>query len=800
MGHIETNVFQVLNLSKLESQYRRYRIKGLTSGHVDFDRIVQVLIRDLSQRLKSPVTVAEDDGELYLIVPVDSGNPPSPFQVSNTTVYLEPTSDVTTLDYAKPTPETEQICLRFLQFMINGYFYQDRRYWQPSSGYPQFEREPILTKAGIDVYRGYSSRVVYSETSGFGVCVDVTHKYVSHDPFPAGLTQNAFASLRGTRCVYHYGLAWYEIRPMFYSDLTVSEQLLKLDDHGATSLFDFIMNNAPKPFPKDVANLSPDSLAVGYLTSNGEARHAAAGLCYPVVGTADPRVRRIHRDTILPPDQRRSLIKAFVRNSLAGIDNANLKVRVSSDAVTVPKRVFLPPDVEFGNGVVLSVRGSKDSSYVGLENLGKERLGALRDPKIGPYSRKPLDRQYFVVPRSVADSYGPTFIADLEAEVNSLYDQEVPYAPTIIKYEDRVDKTFPAQASAVLGAVEAAGPEPGYGIVMIHEVGRGRGEHDQLAAMIMTKLREQGLFVSIIHTTVPGESYRLNQHASNGPAYTAIPQKRSRLNGYLRNVAINKVLLTNERWPFVLSTPLNADLTIALDVQNNTACFTLLGKSGPSIRTEISHSRDKEKLSQAHVKKVLLDILRQETSLGIDEVENIMLLRDGQLFRSEINGVKDAIATLHDEGLMNGRSVSFVEIPKTSAVSFRLFEVETQHGGNERVENPGLGQYHVLNGRSGYICSTGREYLRQGTAQPLSVRYVEGAMPFDRVLEDVYGQTCLALTRPEGCSRLPFSLRLTDIRLAEHAGDYDQDALAFGENLDSENTRNYESYEEGRIE
>ena len=800
MGQIETNVFEILNLGELESQYRRHRIRGLTSDHVDFERIVQVLTRDLSQRLKSPVTVTEDDSELYLIVPVDSGNPPSPFQVSNTTVYFEPTSGVTTLDYANPKPDAEQICLRFLQSMINGYFYQDRRYWQPSSGYPQFERKPVLTKAGIDVYRGYSVRVVYSETFGFGVCVDVTHKYVSHDPLPAGLTQNAFASLRGTRCVYHYGLAWYEIRPTIYPDLTVSEQLLKLDDHGATSLFDFIMSNAPKPFPKDVADLSPDSPAVGYLTSNGETRHAAAALCYPVVGTADPRVGLIHRDTILPPHQRRSLIKAFVSNSLAGIDSPNLKVRVSSDAVTVPKRVFLPPDIEFGHGVVLSVRGSQDSSYVSLENLGRERLGALRDPKIGPYSRKPLDRQYFVVPRSVADSYGPAFIGDLETAVSALYAQEVPYSPTIIQYDDRVEKTFPAQASAVLGAVEAAGLEPGYGIVMIHEVGRGRGEHDQLAAMLMTKLREQELFVSIIHTKVPGESYSLNQHASNGPAYTAIPQKRSRLNGYLRNVAINKILLTNERWPFVLSTPLNADLTIALDVRNNTACFTLLGKSGPSIRTEISHSRDKEKLAQAHVRKVLLDILRQETSLGIDEVENIMLIRDGQLFRSEISGVKDAIATLHNEGLMKGASVSFVEIPKTSAVSFRLFEVETQYGGKERVQNPGLGQYHVLNGRSGYICSTGREYLRQGTAHPLTVRYVEGTMPFDRVLEDVYGQTCLALTQPEGCSRLPFSLRLTDIRLAEHAGDYDQDALAFGENVDPEEMRNYESDQEERIE
>ena len=796
MGQMETNIFEILNLGELESQYRRHRIKGITSDHADLDRIVQVLTRDLSQRLKSPITATEDNGQLYLVVPVDSGNPPSPFQVSNTTLYFEPTPDVTTLDYANPRADTEQICSRFLQFMINGHLYRDRRYWQPSSGHPQFEREPVVTKAGIDVYRGYSVRVVYSEASGFGVCVDVTHKYVSHDPLPARLTQNAFASFRGTRCVYHYGLTWYEIRPTICPDLTVSEQLLQLDDHRVVSLFDFIMSNAPKPFSKDVADLSPDSPAVGYLTSNGETRHAAATLCYPVLRTADPRVRRIHRDTILPPDQRRSLVKAFVGNSLAGIDGPNLKVRVSSDAVTVPKRIFLPPDVEFGHEVVLSVRGTPDSSHVSLENLGKERLRALRDPKIGPYSRKPLDCQYFVVPRSVADSYGPAFIGDLEAQVNALYDQEVPYSPTIIQYDDRVAKTFPAQASAVLGAVETAELDPGYGIVMIHEVGRGSGEHDKLAAMLMTKLREQELYVSIIHTRVPGESYRLDQHASDGPAYTAIPQKRSRLNGYLRNVAINKVLLTNERWPFVLSTPLNADLTIALDVQNNTACFTLLGKSGPSIRTEISHSRDKEKLSRAHVKRVLLDTLGQETSLGIEEVENIMLLRDGRLFKSEIGGVKDAIATLHNEGLMKGASVSFVEIPKTSAVSFRLFYVEALPGGRERVENPGLGFYHVLNGRSGYICSTGREYLRQGTARPLNVRYVEGTMPFDRVLEDVYGQTCLALTQPEGCSRLPFSLRLTDMRLAEHAGEYDQDALAFGEDVDPEDMQNYDSDQE----
>ena len=73
-------------------------------------------------------------------------------------------------------------------------------------------------------------------------------------------------------------------------------------------------------------------------------------------------------------------------------------------------------------------------------------------------------------------------------------------------------------------------------------------------------------------------------------------------------------------------------------------------------------------------------------------------------------------------------------------------------------------------------------------------------MPFDRVLEDVFAQTCLALTRPEGFSRLPFPLRLADIRLTEHAGTYDEDALAFGDEFDRDGAQDSESEQEGRNE
>jgi hypothetical protein len=64
-------------------------------------------------------------------------------------------------------------------------------------------------------------------------------------------------------------------------------------------------------------------------------------------------------------------------------------------------------------------------------------------------------------------------------------------------------------------------------------------------------------------------------------------------------------------------------------------------------------------------------------------------------------------------------------------------------------------------------------------------------MPFEKLLEDVYAFTCLALTRPEDCSREPFSIKLADIRLREHAGGYDEDALAYDD--ETENDEEIES-------
>jgi argonaute-like protein implicated in RNA metabolism and viral defense len=307
---------------------------------------------------------------------------------------------------------------------------------------------------------------------------------------------------------------------------------------------------------------------------------------------------------------------------------------------------------------------------------------------------------------------------------------------------------------------------------MIHEtVDRRNREHDQLAAMVMRELRDRELFASVIHTTVSTESYALPPTAPPGSDYRPVREKQGKLNGYLRNVAITKILLTNERWPFVLATPLHADMTIAVDVQLNTACFAFFGQCGADIRTVQKTSTQK--------------VLRQEVGLGRKQLRSLVVQRDGRLFATEIAGVREAVRILVAEGnLPTDVSLNFVEIPKKSAAPVRLFEPFTRPGGKEGVDNPQVGSYYLAGVQDGYLCTTGREFSHPGTTNPLHVRYRDGSMPIEHILEDVYAFACLAWTRPEDCSRTPVSLKLADIRLREHAGGYDEDALEYGDEAD----------------
>ncbi len=774
---LETNVFPILNLADLSSAYRLYRIRGLTKGHRQYYQNQQIITRKLSYTLRSPATIIERDNLPHLVLRDDAPEPESPFQLVRSIVYFDPVPGIRPLDFTLRDPENDAICLRFLQFMLQAPLSANPKLWQPGAGQPFFEKSPAQQLDKLNRYAGFSVRVVTTPDCGLGICVDVSNKVVSATSLPAYLNLSDFRKLRGRHCIYHYGHRWYEIQLRELSDLTATELLIPRGDQQLP-LLEYIAAESQKPIPSELATLPHDASVVMYLTNREDLYAAPSGLSYLVYGPDDQQARLFHGRTLLTPSERRATIGRYVLEYLSSIRFGGAALRLCPNPVHAAQKMFVLPDYEYGRSHILSVRGTQGAQQVSLDHIGRTRAALLRDKQAGFYITDRLERQYLVLPQTVADSFGHQFAQDLRRTVDELYPTGG-YDPMLVTYNDRGPRTFVEQGKAILKAAQQSCTKSGYALVMVHHTSdRLIREHDQLAAMIVRELRKIDVCAAVNHSALGQECYELVQQRDGNPIYRVRECKRGRFVGYLRGVALNKVLLTNERWPFVLATPLHSDMTIGIDVKEHTAGFTVVSRDGGSIRTICQDSSQQEQLLPEQIKKCLVEIVRKEFADAGEQVRSLVIHRDGRLWDAERPGVRQAMTTLRDDGICSeDAQLAVLEIPKKSQARVRLFDVIEESERKCWVDNPQVGSYWVVNQNDAYLCATGRAFPRKGTVQPLHVRYIEGELAFEDCLEDLYYLTALTWTRPEDCTRYPITIKLTDRRLGEDASEYDADAL-----------------------
>ena len=783
MTQIETNIYSITNLGELSTRYRLVEVAGLRRNQAEYFQNRQALERSLSYSLKKPVLVIERDGIPFVVVPEEVAALPSDVQLVRVVVQLRPRDEGVELDYSRRGPD-DAIALRFLRFLIQAPLRGDARLWQPQAGRPFFERNPARNERGIHRYVGFSVRPVLTPDAGIGLCVDVQNCYVRAHPLPVRLGRDEFAaSWKGRNCIYRFGQDWYEIHLHALADRNVQEYRFATD--GRTwSLLDYILGRARRPLPSDLGNLPDDSAVVLYQNNRGTELAAPAPLCYPVFRTNSEEVARQHGRTILPPDQRRNQTRTFVDRYLRELRFGNAHLRISTDPLRIVHQGFKLPDLAFGNNTVLSARGTPGAAQAKLDDFGHRRLKLLRDRTAGFYESALLDRQYLVLPQSISDTLGERFIEDLSEVVDDFFPQPGGYKPIIVPYDDRGQRTFVRQARALRAATEAKCSRPGYALVMVHRiVERQSCDEDQLTAMVVRELQqEHDIRAAVIHSDVPRRAYREARANDGRVIYRPDPALRGRLAGYLRNVAITKLLLTNQRWPFVLATPLHADVTVGVDVKNNSAGLLIVGAHGSDIRSNVHTSRQKERLLTAQMSTYIMEVLRREAEARGGPLSGLVIHRDGRAWPSELDGIRHAIRQLRLEGCLAANArYAVVEVSKSSPVPLRLYNVETNSRGGLLVHNPSVGTIYRVGEREAYVCSTGYPFLRQGTAHPLHVIMVDGTLPFSDALEDLYSLTALAWTQPEGCVRYPITIKLNDRILAAAAGEYDVDAVEFAD-------------------
>jgi hypothetical protein len=788
---IESNVFPFLNLAELETCYRLYEIRGLKRGS-EYYQNRQNLIHRLSYLLKQPVTIIERDNKSYLVVASDAPEPPEKILIiRGRVVYFQLTEKSLTLDYLLRETQNDEICLRFLHFMVQSSLFENAKLWQPSAGKAFFDKSPLQEFGSISLFQGFSVRPTFTKNGGIGICVDLKHKFINKNPLPTYLTEQEFQKYKAKHCVYHFGHKWYEIQLSELSELSVTEATIPDGDRKFVSLLDYTIEHSRKPIPKDLASVAQDGAVIHYFNNQSDDRMAIAQLCHLVRDSSDPDIQKYHRHTVLKPDNRRSGIMKTVEKYLSEIKFGKVTLKVAKLPESINQNIFIMPDYSFGNDFRLSVRGTSGATQVSLDRVGKTRAELLSHPNAGFLIQQKFDRQYLLLPQTVGDSFGSKFVEDLKVAVNKLYPAGGGYKPQVIYYPDRGFGSYVEQGKAILQTVEDNQLKPGYCVVMLHRTrSRIKNQHDLLAALVVKELmKKYELYAATIHSTMGQDCYASNYNKQGQPFYSVSDFQRGKLQGYLRAVALNKVLLTNERWPFGLATPSHADITIGIDVKHHTAGYIVINKNGNRIWTLAPiMSRQKEQLSTAQVRECLIEILNKEVDRNNEPILSIVIHRDGRMYECEIEGAKQAIETLKSQGvLLKDATLTILEISKSAPASLRLFDLKDRSGEVSGVENPQIGCYHIL-GKDGYICSTGKPFLKQGTVQPLHVRYIEGVLSFEQCLEDIYFLTCLTWTKPDDCSRYPITTKINDRRLSEDASEYDEDKLQFNsfDDLDSE--------------
>jgi hypothetical protein len=769
-----TNVFRISGLNALSAYYRIADVIGLDKEQSDYFRSADRLM-SLNRTLRRPVSVLELGGSPVIVYP-DNTPIPTELDVGTRILSLRPRSESISIDFSRST-EFDPVRLRIVRFAIEEHLRAKSVMWQPSAGQAFFEREPTRQEGDIGLYSGTRVRPMVLPDGEIAVCIDKTSRLIALRSLPKHLNREAFEDRwKRQRCVYRYGDSWYEVRCQMLAGHTVSEYPVRQDNNGRTNLLKFLLDNVQKPAPKYVANLDPTGSVVIYRNARGEERAAPAELCFPVRDTEDLRRTALGRATIIEPQERMDWSKEFARRYLGEFKAGGLALHVSDQPISFTGRRFPIPDLQFGNNTRLTVNRSPNARQVRAEDLGSSRLKLLQEPGIGPLVARQLDRQYLILPQSAEASFGAAYAVDLQSAVNAIHPLGG-YSPTIVTYDDTCRRTFVDQAKAIKAAL-ARILFPGFAVVMIHRCKSGRRAEDALAAYVLRTFREQSdTIASVVHYDTAERLYETKQSTSGERCYKIRSEQRSRASGYFRNVAINKVLLTNQLWPFGLAQQLHADLTIGIDVKNNACCVLAVAGHGDRIASDVRISKQKEKLNSGQLRGYLYEIIGR-LAQSATPIRDIVLHRDGRAYPSEILGARRAIEALVAVGqLPAGATLTVLEIHKSASVPLRIYGLDPKRG---LLRKPTIGEVLITHENEAFVCTTGWPFQRPGTPNPLQLQRVYGGLSIEQCAQDVFALSNLTWTRPEDCSRYPVTLRLADRFLADEASVYDEDALVFG--------------------
>lgn len=758
------NLYAISNADSLRARYRLVDIKGSFGDDDLADQNLSQLAKRVAHSERVPVALLRKDSKPVLAVPADAPLAKREYQLTPDLVELHPRREEYELSLGAMTPETENIGLAFLSFHLRTPLFRDQDLWSSGPG-AYFAKRPLNyreNRRDVDVYEGFTFRLVRFNGK-LTLAISLAFKYSDTLWLLERHGADTLPALKMRHMLYHTGHRWFPVQFLTLTGQSVGEQKFVLEDGTKRTVFEHTHLVAGNQPPQWIQSLDADSPAIGFQYPGSEKKHyGAAALCKMLLQTEDPAAKKLHRISIVAPEERFRTAGEILRQHFFRVQFEGVPLRFDPRPLRSEPKFFSVPKLQFGQGKTL------DAEAIGMEQLGNARMGYLLDPQGGLAVHGPLGAQWIFLPDTLDRKIAQPLQESLENTVREFL--HAPYKLQPVVYANERKRTLKDQVDAIVAAARQNGGLSGHGILVLPE-----NAAPDLHNYIKRKLHSQIQF-QCISAAKARTFYKLAP--ANGKAlYIVDPEKERNYTSYLRYTALG-LLLVNRRWPWVLEQPTYYDAYIGVDVLRNTAAFTFFYEGGRKCFVRLEESPQKEKVPRKKVSAVIYRYLKEDLKGRSTLLRSLVLRRDGKAFAEEWQGFRDAVNKLVQERLVpTDIQIGIVEIHKKFSMGLRL--VAEDDGG--RLMNPRIGSWRDVNDREAILCTTGYPFRFDGTVKPLYLKLARGDLDLEKVAEDTFAMSQLCWPVPNRCMSLPIDLKLCDDLLRATAAEADDEEAIYGD-------------------
>lgn len=780
------NMFVISNIADINFSYKlvQFDLPSYDGNQENHNRQLQKLALAVSSNISGPSAIVNRDGRKYIAVPADRVMRDTRVDVGPLVVQLKLLDQVYNASASQIDEGSQDVIFKFCDYEIRRQLGQHQDLWKMNTG-QFFEKSTKPTHEGsnINIFRGFSYKLVRLEDGLFYIVLDLSTKYIDKRRLSQYVNADNVSVIGKRflkkRFLYLNGDSWYPIELINFGERIDTHSFKR--DNKEWLVIDYIYSK-PGARKDDILKVvKPEDLAMlyRYPGRDMEPHNGASSLAKMLYRTDDPEVRSLHRQSIKDPARRFEQIQGFIKKYFQAIKFNGRQLTVSLKPLEEKVSSFQMPGLKFFNNRVLSAAPYQHGGNSSLKDFGFNRKAYLE--RNGALNRSTFDSQYLMVPISMEKTLVEAFKAEAEAAIRKLSPRFVTFKIVRYPYTEGLAATLQMQEiEKVLRQQQALS---GYALFVLPDLSSEsniniRGFHSQLKNKFYPGLQLQcasafkiNSFFSPVTTENPG----------NPIIRKVLGENRSRFNSYLFNLML-ELLIVNRKWPFALEKSLHHDIYIGVDVHERYAGFSFFFKNGEQIYffPQQVPKKNRSQRSEKLKSKLIHEVIYQKLKVLIPQIcpspNSIVLLRDGRSFGEEEQALKKVINDLQTDGILSQSPLwGIVDLHKQSAVPLR---VALQTDGHEKLVNPKAGSFKMVNGREGFIFNTGFPFGIRGSAKPQHISLKAGNIQFVKVMEDIFCQSMLAFSAPDRSNSLPICIKLIDILLeplAISADDVEED-------------------------